>query len=116
MNLSMGATNAFRLCISCVAGFALPLSFGNEGVWLAMMFAVLGIPFILFFVFISMKHPESIKRYPIRWAAAAIFLAAAVGFVIFGQAGFALSLIVSFPSALIFILWNLGAPIPAEND
>jgi hypothetical protein len=114
--VSIGAITALRLCASCAGGFVILLAFGEQTVWLAQGLAIVGLPFILFFALVSFKFVESIKYYPIRWAATAIFLAGTLGFFIFGLIGLIFSLFLSFPSAVLFILWNLLLPIKVGND
>jgi hypothetical protein len=109
-------TALFRLCVSIVPSFLILLGSGNEGFWVARILVVVGFPFFLLFIVAAVKFSESMNRYPARWAGGGVGLVASAGYFTAGKAGLILPLIVSVPSAIIFVLWNIWLPIKAEAD
>jgi hypothetical protein len=78
-----------------------------------IFYAVFSLPFEMVAVIVALHFGDKIVAQPVRWVAAAIVIPFALMSIVFGGGAF-LSLVISVPSGVVFLIAHRLLPLPAE--
>jgi hypothetical protein len=86
-----------------------------QALWLVEILCLASIPLVTLASLVCFVLAPSVASYPLPWTVSALFITLLTGSVVAGTAGVIFSLMVSIPTAVLFLLSMRQWPITARN-